>query len=228
MDAMVNNLLRSAVLECCSPEHVKIITTDIAFDNAIKSSLDDLMAFSQKDPAARFNPNIVAIHYSSYRAILHYRLSHELYIRSIETNTPELEDCARLISSRGKLLSGAEIHHHCNIGKRFILDHGVGTVIGETCSLGDDCYVLGGVTMGSSSIADNPTGKRHPTIGDRVQIGAFARILGNITIGDDVFIAPHCVIKNDLLPGSVVTIQSQTQIVKRTKDAHTAHSAKVA
>ena len=79
-----------------------------------------------------------------------------------------------------------------------MLDHAVGTVIGETCVIGDDAYILGGVTLGAAGIANNPATARHPRLGDRVQVGAFARILGRVTIGDDVFIGPHCTITQDV------------------------------
>jgi serine O-acetyltransferase len=121
---------------------------------------------------------------------------------------------ASLVSSRGKMLSGAELHPRCSIGKRFVLDHGVGTVFGETAVVGDDCYVLGGVTLGAIGIAANPCGKRHPTIGNRVQIGAFARIFGCVNIGDDVFIGSHCTVTSDVPAGSKVALRSCVQIVK--------------
>ena len=228
MKNLVMNLLKSALLECCHPEIISAIIESAAYENSLNHAYDDLIAFSEKDPAAMFDPNIVAVHYSSYRAVLHYRLAHELFLWSESNNIPSVVDCARLLSARGKLLSGAEIHHHCSIGKRFILDHGMGTVIGETCLIGDDCYVLGGVTIGSTGIASNPTGKRHPTIGHRVQIGAFARLFGNITIGDDVFIGPHCVIKDNLPANSVVTMRSQNQITKLKSDSFNNHSAEIA
>lgn len=85
------------------------------------------------------------------------------------------------------------------------MDHGFGTVICETTEIGDDCYLLDSVTLGASGIAGNPSGQRHPSIGHRVEIGAFARIFGCIHIGDDVFIGPHCVIKEDVPARSAIT-----------------------
>ncbi|MFC0691025.1 serine O-acetyltransferase [Paraburkholderia humisilvae] len=102
----------------------------------------------------------------------------------------------------------------CTIGKRFILDHGVGTVVGETAVIGDDCYILGGVTLGAVGIAGNPPGKRHPVLGDRVEVGAFTRILGRVEIGDEVFIGPHCVITQDVPSGSIVTVRTSVQITR--------------
>lgn len=112
-------------------------------------------------------------------------------------------------------MSGAELHPSSQIGRRFILDHGFGTVFGETVSIGDDCYVLGGVTLGASGISGNPQGKRHPSIGNRVQLGAFSRIFGCVDIGDDVFIGPNCTITQNIPSGSKVTLRSSLQILRR-------------
>jgi serine O-acetyltransferase len=218
MENLVRNLLMSALFECCHPKTINLILSDSIFSDVVCQSCDDLTVFSKKDPAARFDPNIVATHYSSYKAVLHYRLSHALLVLSGTGDNKALADCARIVSTRGKLLSGAEIHHYSSIGNRFILDHGIGTVIGETCKIGDDCYVLGGVTIGATGIAGNPSIKRHPTIGDRVEVGAFARLYGNITIGDDVFIGPHCLIKDDLPSNSIVTLRSENQVMRKKRD----------
>ncbi|WP_211107271.1 serine O-acetyltransferase [Azospirillum thermophilum] len=187
------------------------------FESVVNVACGDLDVFTKKDPAANNDSHRVAHAYSSYRAVLHYRLAHALATspecRDLAT-AEELDANAHLISCRGKLLSGAEIHHRCSIGLRFILDHGYGTVIGETTRIGDDCYVLGSVTLGATGIAGNPAAKRHPTIGNRVQIGAFSRIFGPVTIGDDVFIGPHCVIKEDIPSGSTVMLKTALQITR--------------
>ncbi|WP_429441902.1 serine O-acetyltransferase [Paraburkholderia sp. GAS33] len=127
----------------------------------------------------------------------------------------ELESAATLLSSRGKFVLGAQIHARSKIGQRFVLDHGYGTVIGETTEIGDDCYVLGDVVLGATGISSIPEGKRHPTIGDRVEIGAFARVFGNVVIGDNVFVALHCVIKDDIAADSVVTVRTELQLIQR-------------
>ena len=90
----------------------------------------------------------------------------------------------------------------------------MGTVIGETAVIGDDCYILGGVTLGASGIADNPRAKRHPTLGNRVQVGAFAQIFGPIHVGDDVFIGPHCTVTHDVAARSRVVLQSRVQVIR--------------
>jgi serine O-acetyltransferase len=91
----------------------------------------------------------------------------------------------------------------------------VGTVFGETAKIGDDCYILGGVTLGACGISNNINGKRHPTIGNRVQVGAFSRIFGTVNIGDDVFIGPHCTITEDISENSRVILRTSLQVTKK-------------
>ncbi|WP_246184271.1 serine O-acetyltransferase [Paraburkholderia bonniea] len=177
---------------------------------------EDLHAFLSKDPAQHGSPIATLFGSTSYKATLHYRLAHALMTcaKLDAAARHELEACAWLVSHRGKLLSGAEIHPGCDIGQRFILDHGWGTVIGETSVIGNDCYLLGGVTLGATGIANNTSMKRHPTLGDRVQIGAFSRIFGDIHIGDDVFVGAHCTVTQSIMPNSTVTLRSKMQIIR--------------
>ncbi|OZI65287.1 serine O-acetyltransferase [Bordetella genomosp. 1] len=216
MEKIVGNLMRAALMECSTPLVVDRIVTAPVFEETKQRCEEDLQAFASKDPAAHGRAMDIAFSYSSFKAVLHYRLSHMLLQQCASEGDSErtLESTALLVSSRGKLMSGAEIHPSCKIGRRFILDHGQGTVIGETVEIGDDCYILGGVVLGATGISANPSGKRHPTIGNHVQIGAFARVLGDIAIGDDVFVGPHCVIKEDIPAGSIVTLRSELQIVR--------------
>jgi serine O-acetyltransferase len=103
--------------------------------------------------------------------------------------------------------TGVEIHPGASLGANFVVDHGYGTVIGETVETGTDCYILNAVTLGSRGISGNRAGRRHPALGDRVEIGAFACVFGAVTIGDDVFIGPHCMISSDISPGMFVTVK---------------------
>jgi serine O-acetyltransferase len=187
MTNVVENILRAALMECCPPAFVTHITSDNVFFEAIEACTLDLHAFAAKDPASKGSTLSVAQGASSYKAVAHFRLAHALLGAVSDCYTArEMQTRAALLSCRGRLLSGAEIHPRRVIGKRLVLDHGWGTVIGETTRIGDDCYVLCGVTLGAAGIAGNPAGKRHPTIGDRVQIGAYACVFGDVTIGDDV------------------------------------------
>ncbi|MFM0058835.1 serine O-acetyltransferase [Paraburkholderia phytofirmans] len=212
----VFNLLRAALMECAPPAVAKAVVVHRRFKQACVAAHEDLDAFLSKDPAQRGSAAITLTGSTSYKAILHYRLAHALIeIGKLEDFAfDELEAYACLVSNRGKLLSGAEIHPRSEIGRRFVLDHGWGSVIGETSVIGHDCYLLGGVTLGAAGIANNPSARRHPTLGDRVQIGAFARVFGNIQIGNDVFIGTHCCVTQDIASDSIVTLRSQTQIVR--------------
>ena len=210
---IVNTQVTAALWDCCPSEFIEKIRLDGVMPIIESAIYEDAIAFSKKDPASKKDPFKVIAGYTSFRAVLHYRIAN-ITLRLLGI-TNEVESYASVISSRGKLLSGAEIHHCCTIGRRLILDHGVGTVIGETSVIGDDCYILGGVTLGASGIAGNPSGKRHPTIGNRVQIGAYSRIFGNISVGDDVFIGPNCLITNDVPPRTRVTLKASLQFEKQ-------------
>ena len=119
---------------------------------------------------------------------------------------------ARKISEHTKSITGIEIHPNATIGEYFIIDHGFGTVIGETSIIGDYCYILQGVILGSKGISNNNSNKRHPTIGNHVEIGAFCRLFGNITIGNNVFISPHNIITKDISNNTkVITKQHYEQ-----------------
>lgn len=144
-----------------------------------------------------------------------YRLSHAALRRRSKPSGGGAHAAslvARCISEQAKLESGVEIHPAAIIGQRFVVDHGIGTVIGATAVIGEDCYLLQGGVVGSCGIASNPRGKRHPTIGNRVEIGAFARLLGPIVIGDDVLIGPHCVLTDSVPAEGRVVIRNQIQV----------------
>lgn len=211
----ISSQLHSALWECCHPDYIYRVVCTSILDDIVQELMEDVEAFASKDPAAGGDPLRIVQSYTSFKAVLHYRLAHKLdqHFSEDEFQYSDLKMYAALISGRGKILSGAELHHRCRIGKRFILDHGIGTVFGETTDIGDDCYVLGGVTLGASGISNNPNGKRHPTIGNRVQIGAYARIFGVVTIGDDVIIGPQCTITKDVSCSSKVLLRTSVQVV---------------
>jgi serine O-acetyltransferase len=108
---------------------------------------------------------------------------------------------ARFISQLGRWFTGIEIHPGAKIGKRFFVDHGMGVVIGETAVVGDDVLLYQGVTLGGTGLEK---GKRHPTVGNNVVIGAGAKVLGNITIGDNSYIGSNAVVIKDVPPNSTV------------------------
>ena len=176
----------------------------------------------KKDPAARNDPMNILYGYTSFYSVLFYRISNWIILQ--ELNKGNRLDCsnklykyALFLSKRGKELSNAEINSFAKIGNRFVLDHGIGTVIGETSVIGNDCYMLGGVILGAKAISNNPNGNRHPKIGNNVQIGSFSRILGNVNIGNNVVIGSNCLILEDIPDNHIVTLKTENYIVKELK-----------
>ena len=156
---------------------------------------EDVAAAKLRDPAARGGLEI-AVLYPGLHAIWAHRLTHKLW------QNPALRFPARLISQLARFLTGIEIHPGATIGKRFFIDHGMGVVIGETAEIGEDVMIYHGVTLGGRSLAKV---KRHPTIGDRVTIGAGAKVLGPITIGRDSAVGANAVVVKDAPPESIIT-----------------------
>lgn len=200
-------LMKAALYECMPANVIQSIEMSSAFASAIKMAQDDLIAYSKKDPAALQDTDDIADTSSSYAAVLHYRLAHAIAYDHTVFNKKLTERYAALISQRGKLKSGADIHYRANIGARFTLDHGYNTVIGETTIIGSDSYILGSVVLGARGISSNPSQARHPIIGNHVQIGAFSAVLGNVHIGDYSFIGPSCTVVNSLPPFSRIINQ---------------------
>jgi serine O-acetyltransferase len=133
---------------------------------------DDLHAVFERDPAATSRLEVF-LTYSGFHALLAYRLAHRLS----NLNIPLIP---RLISQLARWLTGIEIHPKAKIGRGFFIDHGMGVVIGETAIIGDFVTLFQGVTLGGTG---KERGKRHPTLGNHVVVGAGAKVLGNITIG---------------------------------------------
>lgn len=155
---------------------------------------EDMHAVSERDPAARSRAE-VALAYPGLHAVWLHRLAHMMWQR------PQLRLPARLISQLNRTLTGIEIHPGAKLGRRVFIDHGMGVVIGETAEVGDDALIYHGATLGGKT---GSHGKRHPTVGARVTIGAGARILGPITIGDDSQVGANAVVVRDVPAGSVV------------------------
>lgn len=164
----------------------------------IREDIDAVMA---GDPAARSRIQVFLL-YSGLHAIWAHQVSHGLHARGFRF-------LARAVSQTARFLTGVEIHPAARIGRRFFIDHGSGVVIGETAVVGDDCLLYQGVTLGGTG---KETGKRHPTLGNRVVVGSGAKILGNITIGDDCRVGANSVVLSDVashctvvgVPGRVV------------------------
>lgn len=165
----------------------------IALFRGIKRVKDDINNIKDKDPAAKSIIEILFL-YPGFHALLSYRIANKLK----KWHIPFIP---RLISQTARFLTGIEIHPGATIGERFFIDHGMGVVIGETAIIGDDVLIYQGVTLGGTG---KDLGKRHPTIEDRVTIGAGAKVLGNITIGSDSNIGAGSVVIDDVPEHSTV------------------------
>lgn len=165
---------------------IKIILISIFFYEEIKTA-------QKKDPAAKNFLEVLFL-YQGLHAIVGHRIAHFFY-------KIHLFFLARLISQISRHLTGIEIHPGAKIGKRFFIDHGMGVVIGETAIIADDVLLYQGVTLGGTGLEK---GKRHPTIGNNVVIGTGAKVLGNITVGDNSYIGANAVVIKDVPPNSTV------------------------
>jgi serine O-acetyltransferase len=188
------------------------LLSDADLAAVIELAEGDITAFARRDPAAAGCWRYVWRSYGGLRAVVKYRVAHAVYTNGIDAPSDRHRLIARQISERTKAETGVEIHPAARIGRRFIVDHGIGTVIGETVTIGDDCYVLQGVVLGATGIAGNASGRRHPKIGNRVQIGGFARIFGPLVIGDDVLIAAGAVVTADVPGPARVIVNTQIQV----------------
>ncbi len=154
---------------------------------------DDIRSVLDRDPAAR-NTLEVLLAYPGLHAVWSHRVAHRLW-------RWRLKLLARLLSQLARWLTGIEIHPGATIGERFFIDHGMGVVIGETAEIGDDCMLYHGVTLGGTSWAKK---KRHPTLGKGVVVGAGAKILGPILIGENARVGCNAVVVNDVPAGATV------------------------
>lgn len=164
---------------------------------------EDIAAAKKNDPAAR-NSAVVFFLYSGVHAVWWHRVSHALW-------NLRLRFLSRALSQITRFFTGVEIHPGAKIGRRLFIDHGMGVVIGETAEIGDDCVLYHGVTLGGTH-TDNI--KRHPTLGNRVLVGAGAKLLGDITIGDDANIGANAVVIIDAPAGSTL-VGVPAKVIKR-------------
>ena len=169
--------------------------------NVLKELYEDAKNICKKDPACR-NVIEAIILYPGFHAIFFHRIAHFLYRK-------KLYFLARLISQIARHITGIEIHPGAKIGKRLLIDHGMGVVIGETATIGDDCTIYHNSTLGGTG---KDRYKRHPDIGNNVMVGSGAKVLGPIKIGNNVKIGANAVILNNVpdnativgVPGKIV------------------------
>ncbi len=167
---------------------------------------EDIQAYKKNDPAARGSLEILLL-YNGLHATIDYRIAHWFYVH-------KMRFIARCISQWSKFCTGVEIHPAATIGRRLVIDHGTGIVIGATAEIGDDCLLYQGVTLGGTG---KDKGKRHPTLGNNVMVGSGAKVLGPFRVGDNARIAANSVVLREVpdnatvvgVPGRVVKISGE-------------------
>lgn len=159
--------------------------------SAFKTMLHDLDTIRERDPAARSRWEVFFL-YSGFKAVRSHRKANWFYRHNMKY-------MARWISQRSRHKTGIEIHPGAKIGKGLFIDHGMGVVIGETTEIGDNCTIYQNVTLGGTG---KDQGKRHPTLGNNVMVGAGAKVLGPFQVGDNARIAAGAVVLNEVPPDS--------------------------
>ena len=170
-----------------------------AYDRCVQ----ELESIRERDPAAK-NTAEVALLYSGFHALTAYRVAHALEMKGYTF-------AARAVSQTARFLTGIEIHPGAKIGRGLFIDHGSGVVIGETTQIGDNCTLYQGVTLGGTG---KHTGKRHPTLGNNVMVGAGAKVLGPIKIGDNSKIAAGAVVLMDI-PTNSTAVGIPARVVRQ-------------
>ena len=194
----------NAELASIAKKSVKTVKTASKGAKALCSSIrEDVNAVRERDPAARSNLEVLLL-YSGVHALIAHRIAHGLYLR-------EHYFSARAISQISRAITGIEIHPGATIGKGLMIDHGMGVVIGETAEIGDNCTIYQGVTLGGTG---KDVGKRHPTLGNNVMVGAGAKVLGPFKIGDNVKIAANAVVLEEI-PEQSTAVGIPAKVVRR-------------
>ena len=163
----------------------------------------DVKAVRERDPAAKSDAEVLLL-YSGMHALLAYRVSHFLHEKKLYLP-------ARAVSQLARFTTGIEIHPGAKIGKGLVIDHGMGVVIGETAEIGDNCTLYQGVTLGGTG---KDIGKRHPTLGNNVLVGAGAKVLGPFKIGDGSKIAANAVVLEEI-PENSTAVGIPAKVVRR-------------
>ena len=202
-----------------------LIGEEKIIEHAMKKVIGDLFAYVSGDPSVH-GVDSIAIETTGFKAVRYYRYLNSIYTlykEYFEENDDEdskyimkmILQRIRKYSEAIKSSTKVEIHPQATIGENFVIDHGTNTVIGERTTIGKNCRVLNDVILGSSLDVSVEIEKRHPVIKDNVEIYSGARILGNITIGDNCIIGTKCIIKKDIPDNSVVSVINQLQISRQ-------------
>ncbi len=181
------------------PFHKIVQSVVIRLFQNLKDELDSIM---KRDPAARSRAEVYFL-YSGFKAVRAYRRSNWFYRHNMKF-------IARLISQRARYKTGIEIHPGATIGKGLFIDHGMGVVIGETAEIGDNCTIYQNVTLGGTG---KDHGKRHPTLGNNVLVGAGAKILGPFRVGDNARIAAGAVVLTEV-PDNATAVGVPARVVR--------------
>ena len=176
---------------------------ELSIIRAARELSDDIDAIIERDPAAISRTEVLLL-YSGLHALIFYRFAHAL-----EEKQHPL--AARFVSQAAKFLTGIEIHPGATIGRGLFIDHGAGVVIGETAVIGDNYTIYQGATLGGTG---KDTGKRHPTLGNNVMVGAGAKLLGAFTVGDNAKIASGAVVLSDV-PANSTAVGIPAKVVRR-------------
>jgi serine O-acetyltransferase len=179
----------------------------------LERTREDIASVFDRDPAARNTWEVLTC-YPGFHALTIHRLAHSFW-------RAKLYWLGRFTSHISRFLTGIEIHPGARIGRRFFIDHGMGVVIGETAQIGDDCTLYHGVTLGGTSWKE---GKRHPTLGNGVVIGAGAKVLGPIMVGDRAKIGSNAVVVRDVPPGATA-VGIPARIIEEAADQRREESA---
>ena len=163
---------------------------------------ETLRAYQARDPAARSRLEIFLL-YQGVHAIIYHRIAHWFYRHNVKF-------IARFVSQWSRFWTGIEIHPGAKIGRRLVIDHGMGIVIGETAEIGDDCLLYHGVTLGGTG---KDHGKRHPTLGNNVLVSTGAKVLGPFKVGDNARIAANAVVLSEV-PENATAVGAPAQIVR--------------
>ena len=174
-----------------------------AHDAFLRDVAETVKAVQSRDPAARSTTEVLLL-YSGVHAVIAHRKAHQL----LEDGHPFL---ARLVSQAARHVTGIQIPPGAKIGKGLLIDHGMGVVIGETAEIGDNCTIYQGVTLGGTG---KDVGKRHPTLGDNVMVGAGAKILGPVKVGSGSKIAANAVVLN-AVPENSTAVGIPAKVVRR-------------
>ena len=192
--------------ECKVGEMLKSLSKSAPVETVkrfVETVNNDVDSVRERDPAAKSKMEVLFL-YSGVHALVAYRVAHKLYLS--KHYFP-----ARLISQVARGITGIEIHPGATIGKGLFIDHGMGVVIGETTEIGDNCTLYQGVTLGGTG---KETGKRHPTLGNNIMVGAGAKILGPVEIGDNAKIAAGAVVLQEI-PENSTAVGIPAKVVRQ-------------